>query len=236
MIAWLWARTVKSPNPALAHVDVPLASTFMLSTKPGKEAYVEPVITGDTYRFTVKIGKSQDPERVKRGTKSGGSGSSFLCLLSGIPIPFEYIRAEAKARRMSTRLMAIVAEGRRGRVYLPPIAEHEAIAHQAQPAWKPDLPMNRETRDLVSGRGYGFFTWADLFTPRQLVALTTRAGRDVARIAEEVIAHLVNQPGAEVTVTLEIEARLPNGASEQIVRIVTENGKTLKFTNCAFEE
>lgn len=63
-----------------------------------------------------------------------------------------------------------------------------------------------------------------------------RAGRDVARIAEEVMTHLVNQPGAEVTVTLEIEARLPNGASEQIVRIVTENSKTLKFTNYAFEE
>ena len=69
VIAWLWARTVKSPNPAFSHVDVPLASTFMLSTKPGKEAYVEPVIEGDSYRFTVKVGKPKDAEAAKNGTK-----------------------------------------------------------------------------------------------------------------------------------------------------------------------
>src|SRR5213080_4740186 len=69
VIAWLWARTVKSPNPAFATVDVPLASTFMLSTKAGKEAYVEPVIEGCGYRFTVKVGKPKDIEAAKRGTK-----------------------------------------------------------------------------------------------------------------------------------------------------------------------
>ncbi len=68
VIAWLWARTVKSPNPAFAQVDVPLVSTFMLSTKAGKEAYVEPVIDGDTYRFTVKVGKPRDAGRAKSGT------------------------------------------------------------------------------------------------------------------------------------------------------------------------
>ena len=69
VIAWLWARTVKSPNPAFAHVDVPLASTFMLSTKAGKEAYVEPVIEGGSYRFTVRMGKPKDAEAAKNGTK-----------------------------------------------------------------------------------------------------------------------------------------------------------------------
>ena len=49
VIAWIWARTVKSPNPAYSHVDVPLASSFLLSTKKGKEAWVEPVIEGDRY-------------------------------------------------------------------------------------------------------------------------------------------------------------------------------------------
>jgi putative DNA methylase len=68
VIAWLWARTVKSPNPAFATVDVPLASTFMLSTKAGKEAYVEPVIEGNDYRFTVKVGKPKDAEGAKLGT------------------------------------------------------------------------------------------------------------------------------------------------------------------------
>ena len=116
VIAWLWARTVKSPNPAFAQVDVPLASTFMLSTKAGKEAYVEPVIENAGYRFTVKVGKPKDAEAAKQGTKSGSSGSRFRCLMSGTPIPYDYIRPEAKAGRMGARLMAIVAEGERGRV------------------------------------------------------------------------------------------------------------------------
>ena len=100
VIAWLWARTVKSPNPAFADVDVPLASTFMLSTKQGKEAYVEPLIEGRGYRFTVKVGAPPDAAKAKCGTKSGGSGSPFLCLISGSPMPFDYLRTEGKAGRL----------------------------------------------------------------------------------------------------------------------------------------
>ena len=76
VIAWLWARTVKSPNPAFMDVDVPLASTFMLSTKSGKEAYVEPVIENGGYRFTVKVGKPEDGEAAKAGTSSD-AGQTF---------------------------------------------------------------------------------------------------------------------------------------------------------------
>ena len=133
VIAWLWARTVKSPNPAFADVDVPLATTFMLSTKMGKEAYVEPEIEGQGYRFTVNVGIPNDAESTKRGTKSGGSGSSFLCLMSGTPMPFDNLRTEAKQGRMGEKLMAIVAEGDRGRVYIAPTEEHEAIALSAMP-------------------------------------------------------------------------------------------------------
>lgn len=172
VIAWLWARTVKSPNPAFADVKVPLASTFMLSTKPGKEAYVVPVIDDNGYRFTVKVGQPKDVEQLKRGTKLA-RGANFQCAMSGTVIDDKYIKAESMAGNMGSRLMAIVAEGERGRVYLEPTRQHEVAASQAMPKWKPDEPMNRDTRDLVSGRGYGFFIWADLFTPRQLVALTT---------------------------------------------------------------
>jgi putative DNA methylase len=80
VIAWLWARTVKSPNPAFAHVDVPLASTFMLSTKPGKEAYVDPVIEDGSYRFTVKVGKPKDADVATNGTKL--ARANFVCLMS----------------------------------------------------------------------------------------------------------------------------------------------------------
>ena len=119
VIAWLWARTVKSPNPAFAEVDVPLATTFMLSTKKGKEAHVEPVIEGRGYRFTVKVGASADVGAAMAGTKLS-RGANFRCLVSGTPMAGDYIKSEGKAGRMSARLMAIVAEGDRGRVYLAP--------------------------------------------------------------------------------------------------------------------
>lgn len=183
VIAWLWARTVKSPNPAFADVDVPLVSTFMLSTKKGREAYVEPVIDfpslsgrgaggeGRGYRFTVKVSEPKDIEAAKNGTKLG-RGSNFRCVMSGAPISGDYIKAEGKAGRMGARLMAIVAEGERGRVYLPPTDEMEAAARLAKPDWKPegDVPARLTGGTCVP---YGLKHWGDLFTPRQLVALTT---------------------------------------------------------------
>ncbi len=171
VIAWLWARTVKSPNPAFAHVNVPLASTFMLSTKAGKEAYVLPVIEEDGYRFTVKMGKPKDAEGAKKGT-SAGKRAAFKCIMSGTPLTYDYIRTEGQAGRMGARLMAIVAEGDRGRVYLAPTPEMEAVALTAKPEWKPDVVLPVNPRDFKTPN-YGLMTFADLFTPRQLVALTT---------------------------------------------------------------
>ena len=124
VIAWLWARTVKSPNPAFRAVDVPLVSSFMLSTKPGQEAYVEPVVERDGYRFMVKVGKPKDSEASKNGTKLS-RGANFRCLMSDAPIDGDYIKSEGRAGRMGARLMAIVAEGERGRVYLPGSPEDE---------------------------------------------------------------------------------------------------------------
>ncbi len=172
VIAWLWVRTVKSPNPAFADVDVPLASTFMLSTKKGREAYVEPVIEGHSYRFVVKVGAPADANSAKFGTKLS-RGANFRCVMSGAPIQPNYIKTESMAGRMGSLLIAVVAEGDGRRVYLTPAPVDEDVAKRAQPRWKPDETMNRNTTNLVSGRGYGFFRWADLFTPRQLVALTT---------------------------------------------------------------
>ena len=172
VVAWIWARTVKSPNPAFAEVDVPLASTFMLSTKAGKEVYVEPVIEGKSYSFIVKVGKPSDAESAKRGTKSGGSHSAFVCLMSGTPMTFEYLRTEASAGRLGTRLMGIVAEGNRGRVYITAQRAHEAVAQKAKPEWKPDVEISHwpGRTNVVE---YGMTRFGDLFTDRQLVALTT---------------------------------------------------------------
>ncbi|GJH23038.1 DUF1156 domain-containing protein [Caballeronia novacaledonica] len=170
VIAWIWARTVRSPNPAFSHVEVPLASTFVLSSKKGKEAYVEPVVEGDGYRFEVRVGEL--PEGVENGTKANGRGANFHCLMSRAPIHGNYIKGEGQAGRMGSRLMAIVAEGVRGRVYLAPTVEQEAIAREATPMWKPegDVPAKLTGGTCVP---YGLRQWGDLFMPRQLAALTT---------------------------------------------------------------
>ena len=171
VIAWIWARTVKSPNPAFSEVDVPLASTFILSTKAGKQVYVEPVIESSRYGFTVKTGTPDDLDRVQNGT-SAGKRKAFICVMSGVPIAYEYIRAEAMAGRMGTRLMAVVADAENGRLYLPPTDEMEAAAHKAKPEWKPDCEMPKKHRNFQPPV-YGMSNLGDIFTPRQLVALTT---------------------------------------------------------------
>lgn len=171
VIAWLWARTVKSPNPAFCQVDVPLASTFMLSTKAGKEAWVEPVIKNGGYCFIVRRGKPKDAEAVKAGTKLG-RGANFRCVMSGTPIAPDYIKAEGKAGRMGARLMAVVAEGERGRVYLSSTHEHETTANNAKPEWNPEGAFVEDARAFTPFI-YGLGEWQKLFTGRQLLVLTT---------------------------------------------------------------
>jgi putative DNA methylase len=168
VIAWLWVRTVKSPNPAFSHVDVPLASTYLLSSRVGKEAYVQPVIVGDNYHFEVILGKP--PEISKNGT-SAGKRAGFLCLLSGAPLDYKYIRSEGTAGRIGQKLMAVVAEGTRGRHYLAPTTEMELIANNITVDWKPETKLHGKCRVNVSN--YGIDVYGDLFTPRQLKALTT---------------------------------------------------------------
>ena len=169
VIAWLWARTVKSPNPAFSHVDVPLASSFILSSKGGKETWVHPVIEGNDYRFEVRTGTP--PESAKNGTKLG-RGANFRCLMSGAPIEPAYIKAEGMAGRMGAKLMAIVAEGARARLYLSPMSEHEAIACETKPNWRPETDIPSDKRSMFTPL-YGLTKFGDLFTSRQLVALAT---------------------------------------------------------------
>jgi putative DNA methylase len=168
VIAWLWARTVTCPNPA-CRARMPLVRSFALSTKKGKEAWVQPVIDGvaKTVRFEVRTGTGGPPEPPKVGR-----GANFRCLVCEQVSPDEHIKAEGRAGRMDAQLMAIVAEGQRSRIYLPPTEEHEAIARSAEPAWAPDEELPTNPR-WFSPPDYGMPTYRDLFTPRQLVALTT---------------------------------------------------------------
>ena len=172
VIAWLWARTVKSPNPAFAQVDVPLVSTFMLSTKAGKEAYVEPVIDGDTYRFTVKVGKPKDAERSKEWHQAC-RGANFSMSHVGSTNCWRLYLSEGKAGRMGARMMAIVAEGDRGRVYLPPTVVWKQLHDQQNPNGQPDVVISGSTQYL-GVKPYGMENILTSSSPdRQLVALTT---------------------------------------------------------------
>ncbi|HUO15585.1 MAG TPA: DUF1156 domain-containing protein [Verrucomicrobiae bacterium] len=171
VIAWLWARTVKSPNPAFAHVDVPLASSFVLSQMAGKEACVAPVIEDGAYRFSVVVGDPQILSAAKDGTRMA-KGGNFRCLMSGAPISGDYIKAEGKAKHLGARLMAVVAEGDRERVYLAPNEQMEEVARAVEAPWKPEgeVPARLTGGTCVP---YGLEEWAELFTDRQLLALST---------------------------------------------------------------
>ena len=178
VIAWLWARTVRSPDPAAKGAMVPIVSSFMLSTKEGRKSWVEPIIDAgapDGWRFELRTGKlsKADEDRLRNGTKTG-RGTNFVCVLSGAMISPEHVRGEGIAKRLGARLMAVVAEGNRNRVYLSPTADHERSATLAQPddvsAISVDMPDNPR---WFSPPGYGMKQYADIFTPRQLVALET---------------------------------------------------------------
>jgi len=180
VIAWLWARTVKSPNPAYKDVEVPLVRSFYLSKKKGKEAWAEPVIRqdGSGYDFVVRV--SGKPELKGTVSRQGG-----ICIKSSVPMDFKYIRAEGKAGRMGEQLMAVVAEGRRKRVYFSPTPDMEEIARQATPGDVPNTDLPKRALGFRV-QEYGMVKWRHLFTPRQLVTLTTFSDL-VGKAREEVL-------------------------------------------------
>ncbi|MBI3912009.1 MAG: DUF1156 domain-containing protein, partial [Armatimonadetes bacterium] len=169
VIAWLWARTVQCPNPACG-ARMPLVRSFWLSTKQGRGTWTEPVVdrsqSPPVVRFTVRLGDGKAPD----GTMQNRAAT---CLACGGIAELPYVRTEAQAGRMDAVPLAIVAEGNRQRVYLPPDPEHERIARSAQPTWKPEQKVTTPSHDVDRLPMYGMFTWGDAFTPRQLVALTT---------------------------------------------------------------
>ena len=167
VIAWLWARTVRCPNPACG-AQMPLVHSFILSTKAGREVFAEPQIdrttTPPTITFIICEGKNAPEGTVNR--------KGACCVACDMSVEFDHVRAEGKAGRMSAQMMVIVAEGKKGRVYLAPEPEHGELAKTAQPNWIPDTILPHNPRDFKTPN-YGMKTFGDLFTPRQLVALNT---------------------------------------------------------------
>lgn len=167
VIAWLWARTVASPNPAVGGAHVPLVKSFTLVDKGKKRAWVQPVIDRDsnTYQFKVQTGDGDIPS----GTVGLGKRR---CLLSDDPMELEYVRREGRAGRIGFRMMAIVAEGHRERVYLPPQDSHEIVSAVDRDGSPADMPLAENAR-YMTPTIYGMTKFSDLFTPRQLLAMRT---------------------------------------------------------------
>jgi putative DNA methylase len=174
VVAWIWARTVPSPDPAFSNVKVPIASTFLLGTKVGKEAWIEPIIDKQAKSISYRIrygGTKAELAAAKDGTKVG-RGANFRCLMSDTAITPKQITSAGKAGMMGQALIAIVAEGKNGRSYLAPSQDHEELALSAKPNWKPEQKQPNNPR-WFSPPAYGMETFGDLFTNRQLVALNT---------------------------------------------------------------
>lgn len=186
VIAWLWARTVRSPDPAAKGAMVPLVSSFMLSTKEGKKAWAEAVFDSDApdgYRFNVKFGaiSKAEEERLKKGTRSG-KAQAFVCLRTQSPIERTYIQNEGKLGRLGIRMMGIIAEGDRKRVFLSPDDYHQSVAVSVDDddtvytAREGFLSPETPTRAMITGgvcSAYGLRTLGHLFTSRQIFSLST---------------------------------------------------------------
>jgi putative DNA methylase len=165
VIAWLWARTVRCPNP-LCGAQMPLIKSFSLSVKKGKEWSLEAIVDRNrkTVSYQTREGK---PDRDGTVTRRGA-----VCIVCNEPVDLSYVRSEGKAGRIASQMIAIVADGPHGRAYLPADEEHERIAHSAQPGWMPDTSLPERALGFRV-QAYGMTKHHDLFTSRQLLALTT---------------------------------------------------------------
>ncbi|NCP12882.1 MAG: DUF1156 domain-containing protein [Sphingomonadales bacterium] len=174
VVAWLWARTVPSPDPAFADVPVPLITSYMLSTKKGSEARIKPKVDRSARSITFDVsstGSAADWEAAKSGTKAG-AGSNFRCLMSDSAITAEYLRSQAAAGKLGQRMIAMVVQMKGRRIFIKPDSEQEAIANSCTPNWAPDQKISADRRAFTPP-DFGMETFGDLYTKRQLVALNT---------------------------------------------------------------
>lgn len=183
VIAWLWVRTVASPNPAFQGIHVPLCSTFWLSNKKGAEIWLEPIVEGKHWRFAIRSGSASDRSTIGKGFKSGRA--TFSCILSGDSIGNRYINDEAEAGRLSFRMIAVVADGKRRRLYLPASDEQEAAARADVPDDLLIEPAAGTFAGNAVGLPYGFNQFFKYYTARQLRGLQSISD-EIRNIRQEI--------------------------------------------------
>lgn len=174
VIAWFWARTVQSPDPSWKGY-VPLIRSGILRDKKGKPIiWVEPQVDIESQLVSYRLREGDYKEYSTIG-RNGGS-----CIATGSTIKLEYIREQGKKGVLSKALIGIVAEGHKERIYVDPID----IPYIPEANWIPEGKFEGKSTNVPS---YGMEGFADIFTERQLVALTTFSDllKDVKKIIEE---------------------------------------------------
>ncbi len=225
VVAWLWVRTVRCPNPACG-AKMPLASKWDLSRKKGKETWVLPVVdrtqTPPVIRYTIGGGKGKPPERTveRRGA---------ICLACDTPVALEYVRSEGIAGRIGMQMIAVAADKPAGRIYLAPDEEQISAAYSAQPTWQPDQTITEGMAGNVSS--YGYTTFADLFLPRQLVALDTLAEL-IGEVHKKVYKDAVDNGWKEDGISLDQRGNQARAYADAIVTYLAfAFSKTLNRSN-----
>jgi len=184
VIAWIWTRTVKCPNPACG-CEMPLANSFILSQSPRDDVYLQPIINGSDIKYTVKYGKI--PKEIPQPKTGRGS---FQCICCGTHIKGVYIQTEGRAKRIGSQLLAIVADSEQGRLYLSPDVISSHFSNIPIPECHPDADLYGKVADQVPL--YGYSRYSLLFTYRQLSALTT-----FFSLITEARTQVVNDGGSE---------------------------------------
>ena len=162
-IAWICARTVRSPDPSW-NGHVPLVRSWILrKAKRNKPVvWVEPVIDRPDRKVDYRIRHGGKP--IAGTIEPNGA----TCVATRTPMSFDYIADQGRRGLIDRTLIAIVAKGNRQRVYLQPAEE----LRPPELGWSPRIPLPKRTLGFRVQR-YGLVEWADLFTKRQLVALST---------------------------------------------------------------
>jgi len=200
VVAWIWARTVASPNPAARGKHVPLITTYWLCSKGKNLTWLHPVVdrSAATYRFDIQSGAPSNRNQIRTGTKIG-RGANFSCILTDQPIPDDHVKSEGQAGRLRFQLLAVVAKGNRGRLYLPTNDVQEQTAAIKRPDEGPqeELPYNSR---YLNQPGYGMSRVSDLFTPRQLtamIALAEQVRKSRAQIQSDALSVKLSQQEAD---------------------------------------
>lgn len=166
--SWIWVRTMECPNPA-CRCQMPMATSYVLSKLKGKEYWAEPVVEENDLRFVIHQGIC--PEG-KETNKHGSNGSKFQCPVCGTITKDEEVKAAGKNGRLNIQLMAVSVLTQDGRIFVEPDDDQRKAAMVAIPEDTPigAIPINSR---WFSPPGFGLTEYADIYTPRQLLLLTT---------------------------------------------------------------